>query len=78
MNIRYKVFCLIEGNAFSLYYRTVRYPAVERIGWQLYWKLFRGLCLLLRPFDKSDRLAAQPLYQFIAKRNGVNTVRGTQ
>jgi hypothetical protein len=52
MKIRSKVFCLIEGIAFSLYYRTFRYPAVERIGWQLYRKLFRGLYLLLRPFDK--------------------------
>ena len=61
MKIRSKVFCLIEGIGVFLYSRTLRYPAVERIGWQLYQKLFRGLCLLLRPFDKSDRLAAQPL-----------------
>ena len=30
MKIRSKVFCLIEGIAFSLYCRTLRYPAVER------------------------------------------------
>jgi hypothetical protein len=62
MKIRSKVFCLIEGIGFVFYCRTLRYPAVERIGWQLYWKLFRGLCLLLRPFDNLDRLAAQELY----------------
>jgi hypothetical protein len=77
MKIRSKVFCLIDDIGFFLYCRTLRYPAAERIGWQLYQKLFHGLCLLLRPFDKSDRLAAQWLYlhstnekgpQLIAKR----------
>jgi hypothetical protein len=68
MRIRNKVFCLIEGKAFFLYYRTVRYPAMERIAWHLYRKLFCGLGLLLRPFDKSDRLANQSLYQRIANR----------
>ena len=77
MKIRSKVFCLIEGIAVFLYSMTLRYPAVERIGSQLYQKLFRGLCLLFRPFDKWDMLAAPPLYlhstnekgpQLIAKR----------